>query len=223
MPQKTTAKISRRPKRTLVMLSGGMDSTAALWYVLNRPDEYGQVHVHHIHIHNVEARSRAEAAAVKEVLAYMHKHAPAPFTSTESSISTPQFGDKFLFDTEIVSFMTGYMTSRDPFITKVIIGATGSDFAAGISQAVGRGKAIHNAFYPEGEDNNTAVKEYPLADLTKEEAYKSLPADLALLTWSCRTPRYLKGRAIECGRCKTCVLELRNVQRPASTSKGIPA
>jgi 7-cyano-7-deazaguanine synthase in queuosine biosynthesis len=219
MAQQYIIKPSHRPMRTLVMLSGGLDSTAALWHVLNHPEDYGQVHVHHIHIQNLEARWKAEAAAVQAVLAYMKQYAPSPFTTSESAINTPHFGGKFLFDTEIVSFITGYMTSRDPQIRKVIIGATGTDFAMGISQAVTRGKAIHNAFHSKDADHSAAIKEYPHRDLTKEEVYKTLPPELAALTWSCRTPRYKDGKPIECGRCKTCVLELRAVRAAAPANK----
>lgn len=221
MVQKRTTKTDTRPTRTLVMLSGGLDSTAALWHVLNRPDEYGKIHVHHIHLQNIEARWKAEAEAVQAVLAYMRTHAPTSFTSSESTLNTPHFGKKFLFDTEVISFITGYMTSRDPLITKVVIGATGTDFVMGASQAVSRGKAIHNAFHEKHKDHSAAVKEYPHSHLTKEEVVKTLPADLATLTWSCRTPRYRDGRPIECGRCKTCVLELRNVRHPMSPERKV--
>ena len=212
----------RKPsQRTLVMLSGGIDSTAALWHVLQHPEDYGTILVHHIHMHNIEARWRAEAMAVQDVLAYLRKHAPTPFSFSESAIQAPHLAGKFLFDTEVVSFMTGYMTSRDPLITKVVIGATGTDFAAGASQAVHRGKAIHNAFHLDEDDHSAAVKVYPHADLTKEAVYKTLPPALAALTWSCRTPHYADGKPIECGRCKTCVLELQSVERPTTPGKRI--
>jgi 7-cyano-7-deazaguanine synthase in queuosine biosynthesis len=201
------------------MFSGGIDSTAALWHVLNNPDQYGQIHVHHVHIQNIEARWKAEAAAVKEILAYMRAHAPATFTTSESTINTPTFGGNFLFDTEVVSFITGYMTSRDPHITKVIIGATGTDFAMSAPQAVGRGKAIHNAFHIDVKDHSGAIKEYPHVNLTKEEVHNTLPTELAALTWSCRTPHYADGKPIECGQCKTCKLELKGIQRPMSAGK----
>lgn len=212
-------KIKQKPGITLVMLSGGIDSTAALWHVLNRPEEYGQVHVHHVHIQNIEARWRAEAEAVKAVLSYMQEHSPTKFTFSESTISTPHLGRHFLYDTEVTGFITGYMTSRDPRINKVIFGATGTDFARGVSAAVGRGKRVHNAFHPNEEDHSKAIKEYPHSDLTKEEVYKTLPKELAVLTWSCRTPHYADGKPIECGRCKTCILELKTVQRPVSAGK----
>lgn len=210
-----------KAKKTLVMFSGGIDSTAALWHVLQNPEEYGQIHVHHIHIQNIEARWRAEAAAVKSVLAYLQEHIPTQFTTSESAINAPHLGGKFLFDTEIISFMTGYMTSRDPDISKVVIGATGTDFAQGASQAVVRGKAIHNAFHSEANDHSGTVKEYPLANLTKEEVYKTLPEDLAIRTWSCRTPHYSDGKPIECGRCKTCLFELKTIRRPESAGKRV--
>lgn len=207
------------PGRTLVMFSGGIDSTAALWHVLNHPERYRNVHVHHIHMQNIEARWKAEALAVKAILRYFSTHTTTPFTVSESAFNTPHLGGNFLFDTEVISFMTGFMTSRDPKITKVIIGATGTDFARGVSSAVKRGKAIHNAFHEGDQDHSGAIKEYPLSKLTKEEVYKTLPPDLAVLTWSCRTPRYADGKPIECGRCKTCKLELSAIERQKSPGR----
>jgi 7-cyano-7-deazaguanine synthase in queuosine biosynthesis len=223
MAENHKRKPARGAQRTLVMFSGGIDSTAALWHVLHHPEEYGQIHVHHIHIQNIEARWRAEAEAVKAVLSYMRQYAPAPFTLSESAINTPHFGGKFLYDTEILSFMTGYMTSRDPQITKVVIGATGTDFESGATSSVVRGKAIHNAFHPTGNDHSAAVKEYPMGKLTKEQVYNTLPPDLAVLTWSCRTPNYADGKPLECGVCKTCVLELKGVKRQPAPGKRVTA
>lgn len=196
------------------MLSGGIDSTAALWHVLNNPSQYGQVHVHHVHIENVEGRRKVEAQAVKAILAYMRQHLPVSFTSSESVIAVPSIGKEFLYDTEIVSFVTGYFTSRDPSITKVVIGGTGSDFSSNtVSRAVTRGKAIHNAFHGGEEDHSGAVKDYPHRDLMKQQVYDTLPQQLARLTWSCRSPRTQDGMFVECGVCKTCRLELRRLVR----------
>ena len=217
MAQNNLYGTSGKKNRTLVMFSGGLDSTAALWYVLQRPEKYGEIHVHHIHIQNDENRWRAEAVAVEAILAYMRKHAPVAFTTSESTIRTPRFGNKFMFDAEIFNYLSGYMTSRDPLITKVIIGVTGTDYAIGFDEVAKRGKAMHNAFHFDEEDNATRLKEFPLKDLTKDEVYKSLPPELALLTWSCRTPRYVDGKPVECGKCKTCVTEMRDVQRPKNS------
>jgi 7-cyano-7-deazaguanine synthase in queuosine biosynthesis len=203
-----------RPQRTLVMFSGGIDSTAALWHVLHHPEEYGEVHVHHIHIQNIETRWQAEAVAVTSILEYMRKHSPSKFTSSESTINTPGFGNTFMYDVEVVSYLSGYMTSRDPKITKVVIAATATDFEMGVNDSVMRGKRMHNAFHPEEEDHSARIKVYPQSHMTKAEVYASVPQELARLTWSCRTPRYVNGKAIECGVCKTCKLEMKEIKRP---------
>lgn len=222
MAKKPVYKTTRNKNRTLVMFSGGMDSTAALWHVLHNPEKYGDVHVHHMHLQNVENRWRAEAEAVKNVLAYMRKHAPTTFTTSESMINTPQFGNNFLYDVEVMGFITGYMTSRDPSITKVVIAATKTDFDLGVDASVMRGKRMHNAYHPDEKDHSARIKEYPHKHLTKEQVYKTLPPDLAKLTWSCRTPRYVKGRPIECGQCKTCKIEMQNIKRPTTKKKSQP-
>lgn len=219
MAQKRLYTTRNNKKRTLVMLSGGIDSTAALWQVLHNPDDYGEVHVHHIHIKNLEGRWKAEAIAVENILAYMRKHAPSPFTYSDSTITVPHFGNKFMFDVEAIGFLTGYMTSRDPLISKVVIAATATDFALGVDGSVMRGKQMHNAYHPEEEDHSARIKEYPHKHLTKEEVYKTVPAELAVLTWSCRTPHYADGKPIECGRCKTCKIEMRNIKRPKTAGK----
>lgn len=219
---KKAARVPRAPKqknRTLVMFSGGLDSTAALWHVLHRPEEYGDIHVHHVHIKNIEGRWRAEAMAVERVLAYMREHVATPFSTSESTISVPHFGNKFMYDVEAVSYLSGYMTSRDPSITKVIVAATGTDFELGVITNVMRAKRMHNAFHPEEEDHSGRIKEYPHGDLKKPDVYKTLPPELAALTWSCRTPRYADGKPIECGQCKTCREEMKDVKRPKKTTK----
>lgn len=199
---------------TLVMLSGGIDSTAALWHVLHNADRYGKVHVHHIHIQNIENRWQVEAAAVKAIYEYLREYSPVEFTTSESLISTPSFNGDFLWDIEIIGFMGGYMTSRDPSIWKIIIGATGTDWEMNtIPDTVARSKATHNAFHRNTKDHSGQVKEFPLKDMTKQQAYDSLPPELARLTWSCRRPLFTSGEFVECGVCKTCRGELRDITR----------
>lgn len=219
MLKKNTSKVKDGKNRTLVMFSGGIDSTAALWHVLHHPKDYGEIHVHHIHIQNIEGRWQAEASAVKNVLKYMKKNAPSPFSYSESTINTPNFGNKFLYDVEVIGFVTGYMTSRDPNISKVVIAATATDFELGVEDSVMRGKRMHNAYHPDEEDHSVRIKEYPQSHMTKEEVYLSVPPELAKLTWSCRTPHYADGKPIECGRCKTCKVELKMINRPKSPGK----
>lgn len=208
------ARETKRDYSTLVMHSGGIDSTAVLWHVLHNTDKYGIIHAHHVHMHNIEGRWEAEARAVKAIYGYLRKHVSVNFITSESTIGAPNFGAEFLYDTEVTGFIGGYMTSRDKTIKKMVFGVTETDLArSSTSAAVARGKALHNAFYKDGDDHSEEVKEYPLKHLTKQEVYDTLPADLAKLTWSCRTPHRVDGGFVECGVCKTCSMELRNLVR----------
>lgn len=200
--------------RTLVLLSGGVDSTATLWHILHHPDEYGEILVHHIHLHNVEKRWKAEAQAVKAILAYMREHASTPFIASESVIAVPNVGRHFLYDVEAMGFITGYITSRDPLVTKIAIGVTGDDWErSSIPGTVAKSKSLHNAFHTDVKDHSGTVKVFPLKDMTKQQVYESMPPELARLTWSCRTPREMNGAFIECGRCKACRGELQRLKR----------
>ncbi len=52
----------------LVMLSGGLDSTACLVWALTETNE--PVHVHHMHLVNWEGRHDVEAEACSRIIAY---------------------------------------------------------------------------------------------------------------------------------------------------------
>lgn len=199
------------------MHSGGIDSTAVLWYVLHNPDIYGKIHAHHVHMQNIEGRWQVEALAVSAIYEYLHEHLPVEFITSESTINVPSFKGHFLYDTEVTGFIGGYMTSRDTSITKMVFGVTNTDLSRNTtSAAIARGKAAHNAFHLDEEDHSASVKEYPLQHLTKQQIYDTLPPELARLTWSCRTPRFSNGAFIECGVCKTCRMELRDLDRRPS-------
>lgn len=198
------------------MLSGGVDSTAALWHALNNTTAQQKIHVHHIHLQNIEMRWEVEAMAVNAIYEYLRKHSPVSFTSSESVINTPSFGNDFLWDSEAIGFMTGYITSRDATINKLVLGVTGSDLSTHNpheTKAEERTKAAHNSFHPGADDHIDSIIDLPLIGLTKQQAYDSIPPDLALLTWSCRTPAYANGKFLECGQCKSCRGELQNLSR----------
>ena len=64
-----------RKKSSVLMLSGGVDSVAALKYVLVETDKL--LYVHHIHLKNNEGydypRYRKESESVKRIVPYMKK------------------------------------------------------------------------------------------------------------------------------------------------------
>jgi 7-cyano-7-deazaguanine synthase in queuosine biosynthesis len=53
---------------TLLMLSGGLDSTGALWHLIENKKK---IHIHHMNLKNLEKRGLAESIAVKEILKFI--------------------------------------------------------------------------------------------------------------------------------------------------------
>ena len=68
---------------TLVMFSGGLDSTAALYKLLTGSED--DLHVHHVHLVNRDGRARAERDAVQAVLAWCRANC-RPFSYSESAL-----------------------------------------------------------------------------------------------------------------------------------------
>lgn len=198
------------------MLSGGIDSTAALWHVLNRHDHYRNIHVHHIHIQNIENRHEPEGMAVNAIYEYIRQNSSTLFTTSESSIAAPRFGREFMYDSEAIGFMSGYMTSRDSSIDKLVMGVTADDMNSTdptSGQMRERNKSLHNAFHRDVEAHGDTIIDFPLIGMTKQQCYDSIPRDLAKLTWSCRRPNFANGMFVECGVCKTCALDLKKLNR----------
>jgi tRNA(Ile)-lysidine synthase TilS/MesJ len=68
---------------TLVMFSGGLDSTAMLVKLLEETKD--ELRVHHIRMANKEGRAEAEQAAVERIVAWCRDHY-RPFRYSESAL-----------------------------------------------------------------------------------------------------------------------------------------
>jgi 7-cyano-7-deazaguanine synthase in queuosine biosynthesis len=182
-----------RDARVLVMLSGGIDSTGLLWQLLNKNEK---IHVHHMNLKNRELRDAAESIAVSNILDYCKKF--VDFTHSESTHEYPSFYNKMMWDTDIISFMSGMVCQLMPWIKEVAIGMTKTDFNdSSINTRVERANNVFNAMCE-------ATKVYPLKDMTKREVWDLMPKELQALTWSCRTPVYGANVISVCGKCKSC-------------------
>ena len=67
---KPLKKRDKTKKNTLVMFSGGLDSTAALYWMLENTDD--NIFVHRIILDNYERRSVAESEAVKKIIEWFN-------------------------------------------------------------------------------------------------------------------------------------------------------
>lgn len=184
--------------KTLIMFSGGLDSTGAFWRLIHTSKE---LHVHHMHLINRENRDKAEDKAVKSIVEYMRKI--RDFSYSESRHEYPSYNNNFIWDSDLYNFIAGTICLSMRDIEEVALGRTKSDAGSQIDLRVQRGTKIFESF------ETKAKKVYPVKDMTKKEIYEMLPEDLRSLTWSCRTPIYSENNIKRCRRCKAC-LELRS-------------
>lgn len=190
---------------TLLMFSGGLDSTGLFWMLMR---EGCSLHVHHLRLFNVENRALAEDRAVSRVVEYMR--GLGSFGYSESRHDYPCYGSGFVWDSDIFSFMAGSICLSMGSVRRVAVGMTLSDVRGGLDARVGRANRIFGAF------GVGAEKVYPLSSMTKAQVYDMMPEDLRVLSWSCRTPVYEGGEILECGRCVACseMSRVRGPRRP---------
>jgi 7-cyano-7-deazaguanine synthase in queuosine biosynthesis len=180
----------------LILLSGGLDSLCMTHLMLEDALD-NDIHIHHTNITNVEGRANAEADAVKRAIEYFQTNNYPKFVYTESTIAAPSFGRSFMYDSDAVNFMAGYVCSMDEDITEVAIGLNKSDTNGPNTTRIQKANQLLALF-------TTATKVYPVKDYTKQEMYDLLPAELRTMFWSCRTPKYIDDKAHQCGHCYTC-------------------
>ena len=177
----------------LVMLSGGLDSTGMLWKLIKESRSF---HVHHMNLFNQENRAKVESVAIKNILKYVGCY--STFGYSESTHYYPTYNNCFMYDSDIVAFISGTICLSMPSIKHIAIGMTKNDTEGpSLTSRIERSTKIISAF-------TAATKIYPVMNMSKREIYESLPSDLRDLTWSCRTPIYKDNTAISCDKCSTC-------------------
>ena len=181
----------------LAMYSGGLDSLGMIYQLLTDPAYQAySLHIHHVHNRNIENRHRAEAIMVQQALAELSRLGFG-FEYSESEIASQPYDQQFMYDSDTMSFMAGYVCSANPGITKVALGMNATDSNHALEHRRQRANAILSAF-------STAEKIYPVLYMSKREIYDSLPETLRDLFWSCRRPIYTEQGVESCGQCKPC-------------------
>ena len=185
-------------KSILLMFSGGLDSLAALYLLLTDPKyaEYS-IHVHHVEIVNKEWRHLAERIAVQSIFKYLKDNKYKDFDYSESSITVPAIGNNFLWDTDITSFISGYMSLYGNHT--IAFGVNKDDLTRVNSRQMMRAASLFGSF------SDPKRKLYPVSHLTKQELYDLLPKELSELSWSCRTPVLENNIWTKCKKCHTCI------------------
>jgi 7-cyano-7-deazaguanine synthase in queuosine biosynthesis len=176
------------------MLSGGLDSVALLANVLAETNQ--RLHVHHIEIQNYEARQHAENDALQPVLAYLRQH----YREFSYSTSKSEFplGKGGGYDITLVLFTAARVHTALARVVEVVYTGHIAPNRPEILEA----SAVFNACYINKRFKPAWL--WPLAHLKKIDIYRSIPRELAEMTWSCRRPVPVADSFRPCGQCHAC-------------------
>ena len=183
---------------TLVMFSGGLDSTAMLVKLLAGSEE---LRVHHIRMVNKESRHQAEQRAVEAIMAYCRSRYRS-FRYSESALDFAGL-EAIPIDYLSIAFVACQVAIDTPRCNRIAVGALSTD--TDIVNRSARQQRVFDAMYEcyrarkLGEPRVDWV--FPVYDTPKAELAAAVPQELLDLTWSCRTPR---DGFRPCGVCKAC-------------------
>jgi len=188
---------------TLVMFSGGLDSTAMLVRLLRDGDD--ELRVHHIRMLNRERRAEAEQQAVERIVAYCRERYRA-FRYSESGLDFAAL-EAIPIDYVSIAFVACQVAIDTPRCTRIAVAALQRD--TDIVNRSERQRRVFDALYAcyrARKLGEPAVEWlYPVFTATKAELAAALPRELLELTWSCRRPVSVPGGFRPCGGCKACL------------------
>lgn len=184
------------------MFSGGLDSTAMLVRLLEGTRD--ELRVHHIRMVNRERRDGAEQAAAEAIVAYCRARY-RPFRYSESALDFSGL-QAIPIDYLSIAYVACQVAIDTPGCERIAVGSLASD--TDIANRTERQKRVFDAMYAcyrarkLGEPRVEWI--FPVFDVPKARLAAELPAELAALTWSCRTPVHASRGYRPCGSCKAC-------------------
>jgi 7-cyano-7-deazaguanine synthase in queuosine biosynthesis len=184
--------------KTLVLLSGGIDSISVLANVLAETEH--EVHAHHIELTNRENRQLAENDAVSDVVDYCWRHLRDFKFSTSKSefrISTRGYDLVIaMFHAALVSISSG---------RNVDFVMTGHYETSDTRKLYGQ-QMLDSCFLKDSKKPRWVrpLDALPEDGNIKAAIYRSVPPALAELGWSCRTPVPTPEGFRPCGTCYAC-------------------
>jgi 7-cyano-7-deazaguanine synthase in queuosine biosynthesis len=198
---------------TLVMFSGGLDSTAMLVKLL--AESADELRVHHIRMVNKEGRERAEQRAVESIVAYCRTRYRA-FRTSESALDFSGL-EAIPIDYLSIAFVACQVAVDTPGCNRVAVGALAAD--TDIANRSARQKRVFDEMYACYRARKLGEPRvdwtFPVYDTPKAALAAALPQDLLDLTWSCRRP--VDGFR-PCFACKACISR-QGLRTPAAAAQ----
>ena len=196
--------------RTLVMLSGGLDSVAMLYLMLQQSQGL-PLHVHHVKLFGWESETKpiAESIAIGNITDYLWEQG-FRFQYSESAVRY----DYSAFDQTIYYFQAACLAASMPQVDRVAVGRVKEDMPAIRSTPLRvhpttMGAAVFNAVISQWPLQERSVEVvYPLQEHRKKDLPDMLPPALMELVCSCRQPIIVDDRRWQrCGKCSKCRAE----------------
>lgn len=200
------ARAEDKRRVTLVLFSGGIDSTYVLAHLLRETDDI--VLAHHLHLVTAAQRHLAEAAACRRIAAYLAAEV-RPFVFTQSALDRHDLSDSGL-DIMTAAFEGGFVASSYRAVKGRPVARWTLGYCAEELEALSTD--------PERQEDSARLAAcMALACLDDPPAYFQLPvlskraqmdyigADLTGFCWTCRMPVASgDGGFAPCGDCPTC-------------------
>jgi len=188
---------------TLVMFSGGLDSTAMLVKLLEETQD--ELRVHHVRMANREQRADAEQASAERIVAWCRERY-RPFRYSESAMDFTAL-EAIPIDYLSIAFVACQVAIDTPRCNRIAVAALARD--TDIENRSARQRRVFDALYDCYRARKLGEPEvewvYPVYHETKPALAARLPRELVELTWSCRRPVREAGRFRPCGVCKDCL------------------
>jgi 7-cyano-7-deazaguanine synthase in queuosine biosynthesis len=191
--------IPTQPIDTLLFLSGGLDSSAALVRLLRETSDV--LHVHYIFYLNKENRYHAERAAIERIVPYCKER----FRDFTTSMSVQDYREIGLpADMHVVRFTAAQICLKHA-VKRVATGRCKDDNSSSYGLRLAQADTIFNACVRQLKEKPSWT--YPVMDMTKQQEVAYLlqhaPEVMDMIHY-CRSPVAVDERWACCGRCKTC-------------------
>jgi len=202
--------------KIVVMLSGGLDSTALAYHLLEQWPVKHEIHLHHANFNynRVERPHAADAEKVhvRMVLEWLEANC-RPFTHSISRHDFPAVSGRLWYNPHM---WVAWIGTHQLFLQNASILATGriatdrmyTDICHvydSFQNLMGSGGAFERRMIYRGKETvRPAFMVNPIEHWTKGTAFRTVPRGLIDLTISCLNPQAVNGYYDPCGQCRTC-------------------
>jgi hypothetical protein len=202
------AAIRVSPARTLVMLSGGLDSVVMLYQLLKQQQGL-PLHAHHVNLHGWESATKpvGESIAIRDVTRDLWERG----YRFEYSESTVRY-EYSAYDQSILYFQAACLAASMPLIARVAIGRLKEDNPSAQNtpfrvHPTTAGIEVFKTVLSQWPLQERPVEIiYPLETVSKPDLPRLAPPELMELACSCRDPVILDENTWErCGKCLKCL------------------